>query len=312
MRSSAVIAGIAGAFACNTVVTTPAPRVGATEMQPTEAQSFTFAPPPSHVIWTERRTFDVSLAGTPVTEHDESELRWDLSTRRSLYDTTVVDQYPLHIAASHDGLGIAEGTPAPVNVQLVIDSGGNLQDIRNLDSASLALRSLAVPGMGHRTANLLSPEALRTIVVTRHDLFIGDVVGRPAYVGATWIVPRRPSGTAILRRYTVEGARTCAGERVCTPLRVHIDLDPEIIHEVAIGAVERHSGTRGDLRPRLRGATYSMDGEVFVDPRTMATLGATLTDIGRAIVEVPEGGAFEVDIRGNTTDTFVPSLISMR
>jgi hypothetical protein len=310
MRWGAAVAAAAGPVACNTVETTPAPRGGVAEMQAVEPRNFVFAPPAaSHVIWTERRTFDVSIARTEHSEHDESELRWHVSTHPSLYDTTVVDQRPLYVTASHDGRGIVDGAPALADVQLVVSAGGNLEDVRGLDGASLALRSLAAPGMELRAAQLLSPEALRTIMVTRHDLFVGDVVGRPAHTGATWIVPRKPAGAALLRRYTVEGPRQC-GERMCSSVRLHVDLDPHALNAAVIAAVARYGEMQGaPSTPQVAGAIYSMDGEIFIDPRTMRTVGATLADTGRARVTVA-GGSFDVDVRGVTQDTFSDESLS--
>jgi hypothetical protein len=291
-------------LACNTVDTMPAPRTGVTEMQPTEPKTFVFTPPAfSHLIWTERRTFDVSVAGSPDSEHDESEFRWDLSAHPSLYDTTVVDERPLYVSVSDDGRSIVEGAPAPSNVQLVIDDGGNLQDVRGLNETSRALRFVAAPVADARAARLLSPEAIRTIAVTRYDLFVGDLVGRPTGGGATWIVPRRSGDAALLRRYTVEGPKQC-GDRMCSALRVHIDLDPHAIDGLAVAAVERHGRWYGGTSGlQLRSVVYAMDGEILVDPRTMRTFGATLADTGRAVVGGPNA-TFEVSVRGLTQDTF--------
>ncbi|HZU83426.1 MAG TPA: hypothetical protein VE987_10940 [Polyangiaceae bacterium] len=312
LRTAPLPCMAAALLACGTTTTTPAPRPGAAEMQAQPPESFAF-PPPSrvHFSWTERRRFEATLtpaaggqaAGEPR-ERDESELRWDVSMHPSVNDTTVVDERLVHVTIAHDGRTIVDGAPAAADVQVVLDAGGNVQEVRGADAASDAVRALAPPEAGGRGAPMLSAEGLRAIVTSRHDLFVGDVVGRPAQPGATWIVPRKPGGNALLRRYTVERPEACDG-RGCSRLRVHIELDPQALEPLAARLVARRAAERDGAREpvSVERARYAMDGALLVDAAGLLPHGATLTEAAHATL-AGAGRAFVLDVRATTEDRY--------
>jgi hypothetical protein len=279
---------------------------GAAEMQKATPDSFTFAlPAGTRFLWTERRSFQASLIGAPIIDRDESELRWDVAAHPSSFGSTVVDQRLLSVHATHDGATVVSGSPVGADLQLVIDSGGNLQEVRGLEQASRAVQALAPPAMEQRAARLFSPEDLRTLVVTRHDLFLGDVVFRPAHEGATWIVPRRTSEEALLRRYTVQRLEPC-DSGACALLGVSIPLDPTVVRDVARSLVERHlAAHEGEVASVVVGrARYALTGTIVLQPSTMRTFGANLTESGHAFVAGPGGKSFEVDVHATTEDSY--------
>jgi hypothetical protein len=311
-RSWALLAMALGASACSSSGATHAGARGMAEMQAATPDDFTFAVPPgTRFVWTERRAFDVKLAGTPVAERDESELRWDVTARPSDFGTTIFDELLVAAKVTRDGATVVDGTPAAALLQVVVDSGANIQDIRGLEGVSRSLLALAPAAKEGRAARLFSPRDLRALVVTRHDLFLGDVVFRPAREGATWIVPPRSQGDALLRRYTVQRLEPCDGT-ACAQLRLFVALDPRSIEGIARAIVERHlaaqggeDSTRGDgARLSVRQAHYRIEGTALIEPATMLAHGALLTESGRALVDGPDGRPYEVDVRGRTEDSY--------
>jgi hypothetical protein len=311
-RSTALVGIALGAAACSTTTVASRPQPpGVAEMQASEAPAtFSFpAPAGTHYVWIERRRFDAGVAGTDVADRDQSELAWDVSMHPSALDTIVVDQRLVRVTSDHNGHTVVSGAPH-ADVQLVIDSGGTLEDVRGLDEASRAVRSMAAPGMEAWADRMFSPEALRTHVVTRHQLFFGDIVGRPTREGSTWIVSRRPESNALLRRYTVEGSEPCdaspaGAPTTCSRLRVRVDVDPSVATGLAGSLVERYVRSKGGQPSALsmRSAGYGLRGTLLVQPATMLSAGATLREAGR--VSFASGDKhYDVDLRAVTEDRY--------
>jgi len=291
--------------ACGTTAVSGRPKSGVAEMQGRQqpARFAQVVPAGTHYAWDERRTFDATLVGTSRTVRDESDLRWDVSTHPSVLDTTVFDQRLVRATVTHDGRTVVDGAPE-VTVQLVVDSGGNLQEVRGLDEASRVLRGLAEPQMRSWADRMFSPQDLRSLLVSRYDLFVGHVDGRPTARGTTWIATERPGGTTLLRRYTVEGTEPC-GAALCTRLRVRLDIDPRVVDPLAERIVADYLQSQGRPAPKLtiERTSYGMGGTLLVDAATMQTHSATLREAGRVVVTAPDR-AYEVDVHATTDDTF--------
>jgi hypothetical protein len=294
---------LAGAAACTTTTTTPAPRPGVAEMQGVSAPSaFSFAPPDgTHYTWTERRAFDAALLGTRVSESDHTELRWDVSMHHSTFDTVVVDQRLVQIRATHDGRSVVDDAPAGATLELVIDAGGNLQEIRGVDAVSNAIRALAKPGMDSDAARMFSPRDIRTLAATRHEMLVADVIGRPTTPGSTWIVSERD---APLRRYTVENMVPC-DDGVCQLLRMHIEADAGAITKLARRLGQRYAQEQGTDPSAIsvRGQRYVMWGTALVQPATMLDRGASWNESGRATVNLPDK-ELTLEVRASTLESF--------
>jgi hypothetical protein len=312
-RSSSLLIVALGAAACSSSGASHGGARGVTAMQAAQPDDFTFAVPAgTHYVWTERRTFDAALAGTSIAERDKSAMRWDVVARPSASDATTFDQRIVRVRAAHDGAPVVDGVPTDADVQVLVDSGANVQDVRGLDAAATSIQALASPSMAGRAARLFSAENLRELVVTRHDLFRGDVVFRPAREGSTWIVAPRSPGEPTLRRYTVEALEPCDGA-TCARLRLAIALDSSAIEGIARGLVERQlashrgedSSQGGDgSRWTVSRARYTIDGTALVEPATLLPHGAVLTEKGDARVTGPDGASYEVVVTAHTVDRY--------
>jgi hypothetical protein len=313
-RCSAVSALALAAAACSTTTVVSRPRPpGVAEMQGREEPStFTFpAPSGTQFVWTERRLFDAHLAGTSAAERDVTELAWDVSMHPSSLDTVVIDERLVRIAFDHDGRTVVSGAPDAL-VQLVIDSGGTIEEVRGVDQAARVVRSMAAPGMEAFADRMFSPAALRALVAARQELFFGQIVGRPTREGATWIIPHRehPAGNELMTRYTVEGSQPCdaspsGAPTLCSQLRAQIEIDPRVAMEVAGALVERqlrlHGGNGAALSVRSGG--YGMTGTILVQPATLLMAEATLHEAGR-VSFAADGRQYDVDIRAVTRDRY--------
>jgi hypothetical protein len=305
-RSTALSSAVLCACACNTTTLSGRPHSGVAEMQGREKPArFSFPPPAeTHYVWTARRTFDAAIVGTTLADHDVSQLQWNVSTRPTPGDTTTIEKRLVRATVMHNGRSVIDGAPG-VGIELVVDAGGNIQDVSGLDEASRTLRALAAPGMQAWADGMFSPQSLRTLIVSRHDLFVGDVIGRPTAPGTTWLVTHRPGSAALLRRYTVEGNQACDGT-MCSRLRVHIDLDPRVYDEVAqrlVAGYVRSQGLDASKLSTRSTMASTMRGTQLVQPATMQTYGATMRDAARIEVAAP-GRNYEVDVRGTTQDAF--------
>jgi hypothetical protein len=123
---------------------------------------------------------------------------------------------------------------------------------------------------------MFSAAALSTLVRARTQIMLEDVVGRPTYEGATWIVPQRSAGNALFTRYTVEGARACdaaaGGETTaCKQLHVWVDVQPRAAETLARSLIERYAheqDRRVALLPEWSGG-YHLWGTLLVQPATL-------------------------------------------
>lgn len=304
---------VLGLSGCSATVARRPPSPGAAEMQATQGPAtFSFSPPQgtTRFAWTERRSFDATIAHTKAADRNESELRWDVSIHPSSNDTTVIDQRLVGVSFAHDGATVVSGRPDAL-IQLVVDSGGTLQAVSGVDAASRAVRALASPGMDAMAGRMFSPQALDALVRARAQLLLGDVVGRPTAEGATWIVPSRTGGNALFTRYTVEGTKPCdatpeGGRTECAQLRVWVDIQPRVAEDAASALVERH--TRQPVQdfartPEGARARYVMWGTVLVQPATLLPAGADVREAGHVTLSSGDK-SYRVDLRARTEDSF--------
>jgi hypothetical protein len=303
-----------GAAACATTIPQRPQPPGVAEMQGRETPaSFRFwAPPDTKFVWTERRQFDAALVGTDVADHDESELRWNVSmhpSSSSSSEPTVIDQRLERVFLRHAGRTVVVGAPNAL-VQLAVDSEGTLESVSGLEAAARTVRAMASPEEGPLVDRMFSEAALSALVRSRAHLMLEDVVGRPTYDGATWIVPQRSAGNALFTRYTVEGPRPCnatpGGEpSECTQLHVWVDVQPRAAETLARSLIERYAHERGQQvapLPEWRGG-YHLWGMIRVQPATLLPAGAALREAGHFTVASGEK-RYDVDLRAVTDDTF--------
>jgi len=285
---------------------------GVAEMQGREEPAtFRFwAPAGTQFVWTQRRKFDAMLVGTDIADHDQSELRWVVSMRPSSSEPTVVDMRLVGVSYVHDGHIMVSGETDAL-VQLAIDSEGTLQSVSGADEAARAVRALATPEAQPIVDRMFSAAALSTLVRTRTQVMLEDVVGRPTYEGATWIVPQRSAGNALFTRYTVEGARACdagpGGETTaCKQLHVWVDVQPRAAEALARSLVERYAREKDEQvapLPQWSGG-YHLWGTLLVQPATLMPAGAELREAGHFSMASGEK-RYDVDLRAVTDDTFV-------
>ncbi|AKU99906.1 hypothetical protein AKJ09_06570 [Labilithrix luteola] len=277
---------------------------GSTKTPASEAMgTFTFAPPDGTTfVRTEHRTYEVSVAGTPVSRREESELRWRVSTTRS-GDEFLIDQELEHLTVKHDDKTVADGDlkPGAISAQLVVDHAGNLVDVRGLKDTSATLRSVAGPNLDKEDAQMISPEGLKDMVSMRFQALTGDLVGHPATQGTTWTIQGRPGSGILSRTITVEAMETC-GSAQCARLREDIKVDPQALNDLGnelIKDYREEMGAQGKQKVHAENASSSMTATLVVEPSTMLAHDATLNETGQLTFKGAKR-SLQVNMRGQT------------
>ncbi len=297
---------IGGAAGCGGKEPAKAPTTGEAEPQagqmPAAPANFTFAPPSgTRYTRTERRRYDSSLVGTPLTARREQELRWQVSVDRSGDQYMVTQQLTHLMVKRNDETVLDADVPAnAISAQLVIDRAGNLVDVRGLDNTSFNLQSLARAGFDELENRELSPQGLKGLVAMRYNVLTGDIVGHPAKPGSTWTIPGRPNSPVTSRTMTVDGMQTC-GTATCARLRVDLKLDPSQISAAANQLVKtRVQQAGGDAsKVRVQDAMSSLAGSIVTEPATMLNHEASMSDNSHVTVIAPDRN-YELVVRGMT------------
>lgn len=265
--------------------------------------TFTFAPPDGTAFTrTEHRTYEVSVAGTPVTRREETELRWRVNTTHS-GDEYLIDQELQHLTVKHDDKTVIDGDlkAGAISAQLVVDRQGNLVDVRGLKDTSETLKSMAGPNLDKDDAQMISPEGLKDMVSTRFQALNGDIVGHPATQGSTWTIQGRSGSGILSRTITVEGTVACASSE-CARLREDIKVDPHALNELGNELIKEYRaemGASGEQKVHAENASSSMMATLVVEPSTMLAHDATLSETGQLTFAGPKR-SMQVVMRGTT------------
>lgn len=265
--------------------------------------TFTFAPPDGTTfVRTEHRTYEVSVAGTPITRREESELRWRVTTARS-GDEYLIDQELQHVTVKHDDKTVLDGDlkAGAISAQLVVDHSGNLVDVRGLKDTSETLKSMAGPNLDKEDAQMISPDGLKDMVATRYQALTGDIVGHPATQGSTWTLQGRQGSGILSRTITVEGMETCDSSQ-CARLREDVKVDPQALNDLGNELIKEYReemGASGDQKVHAENAMSNMTATLVVEPSTMLAHDATLAETGQLTFSGPKR-SMQVNMRGTT------------
>jgi hypothetical protein len=274
--------------------------------QVAEGATFKFAPPVgTQFTRTEKRRYEASLAGTPISRREEQELRWMVNVGKS-GDQYIINQQLAHITMKHndDTWLDADVQPKSLSAQLVVDRAGNLVDVRGLENSSAILRTLVTRKIDRLQEAALTPDGFKALVAMRWDALAGDIAGRPVAPGRSWTVQGRPKSPIVSRTFTVERLEVC-DSKTCAKLREDIKLDPAMMTQIAGDLMSRRvkelGGNPSKINPEA--TMYTMSGTVVTEPDTMLIHDASLNENGR-IVASAGGTGFEVVLNGMTQYTY--------
>lgn len=292
----AVTAGLGGSsMGCSKEEPAASPKTG-------EAQTFRFAPPDgAEYVRIDRRTEEVAIVGAPLRRVENEELRWQVKVDRT-GDGYEVKQDLAFLSYTKDGQTIAKGKVSDgVSAELMIDNNGNLMDVKGLDETAETLRTIVSAGKESEAANVITPEALAYIVSSRYKMLFGETIGRPAAPGSSWTITNPPGSFVTSRTVTVQRHEAC-DSATCARMQVDFQLDPQVLARAAIAMVKsRVSAMGGDAeKVAVRRATYGMTGWILVEPATMLSHGAMLTEAGTVTVADTSQQETTVEMKGTT------------
>ena len=301
----AVAAGLGGSsLACSK--DEPAPASAASVGQ---TQIFRFAPPNgTEFTRADRRTQEIAIVGAPLRRIDNEELTWHIRVDRA-GEEYHVKQDLVYISLARNGQTLAAGkVPEGISATLLIDKEGNLKGIKGLEQTAEILRSLVTPGK--EKEQVITRDSLANVIAARYKILFGDTIGRPATPGSSWTIGTTPGSFIVSRTVTVTGHESCGGA-TCARLQVEFKLDPRVLADTAVSMVKSSVKEAGEdsSKVNVRGATYGMSGWMLVEPETMLSHGASLTEGGTVTMASPEK-VVTVEIKGTTEISY--SYVSAR
>lgn len=267
------------------------------------AQTFQFAPPDgTKFVRTDRHRQERTLAGTAVSSVEENELKWRVAIDKK-GDRYHVKQDLAHLTMRQDGKVVADGdVQEGIRAELVIDRNGNLMEVKGLEDTAARLRALAAPGMEAAVEQTLTPQYLATLVANRYRVLFGETIGHPATPGSSWTVNNAPGSFVSSRTVTVERHEMC-GTVTCARLRVDFKVDPRVLSDAAVALVRSRVRTAGGdpAQVSVKTSRYGMSGTMLVEPQTMLSHGASLSEVGSVTVATAGGQQqMTVEVKGTT------------
>jgi VCBS repeat-containing protein len=193
----------------------------------------------------------------------------------------------------------------------VIDSNGNLTDVKGLEKTAETLRALIAPGKEKEAEQMITPGFLAYIVASRYKVLFGDTIGRQATPGSSWTITNPQGSLVTSRTVTVTGQEAC-DSATCARLQVDFKIDPKAVADAALNIVKsRVSAAGGDpSKVTVRQASYGMSGSMLTEPATMLSHGASLSEGGTVTVADPtQEQGVTVEIKGTTELTYSYSRV---
>jgi hypothetical protein len=266
------------------------------------AETFRFAPPDgTEYVRTDRRTEELSIVGEPLRQVDRQELRWRTRVGRS-GDEYRVTQDLLYVSLARDDETLLEGkVPEGISATLLLDERGKLAGVTGLERTAETLRSLVAPEKEAEAARVITTDSLADIVATRYKVVFEDTIGRPASPGSTWTLENPPGSFVTSRTVTVTGHEAC-GAATCARLEVEFQIDPKVVTKAGVDIIRSSMSAAGEdpSRVSVQSASYQMSGWMLVEPATMLSHGASLTEGGTIEVVGAAGRTVTIQIKGTT------------
>ncbi len=258
-------------------------------------------PDGTEFVRTDRRSEEVAVVGSPLRQIETDELRWRTQVGREENGYRVTQDL-VYLSYTRDGETLLQGeVPKGISATLLIDPRGELTGVTGLERTAETLRSLVAPGHEAVAEKVFTEQSLSDIVASRYRILFGETIGRPSAPGSSWKLTS-PSGTFVeSRTVTVTGHEPC-GEAMCARLQVAFELDPKVVSDTAVSIVQSSlAGTgEGASQATVKSANYRMSGWMLLEPATMLSHGAALTEGGTVTVAGAEQKVITIELKGTT------------
>jgi hypothetical protein len=252
-------------------------------------------------VRTDRRSEEVAVVGAPLRQIETDELRWRTRVARAPEGYRVTQDL-VYLSYTRDGETLLQGeVPKGISATLLIDPRGKLSGVTGLEQTAETLRSLVTPGQEAVAEKVFTAQALSDMVATRYEILFGETIGRPSAPGSSWKLTSPPGSFVKSRTVTVTGHEPC-GDAMCARLQVAFQLDPKVVSDTAVRIV-RSSMAAADEDPSqmtVKDSSYSMSGWMLLEPATMLSHGASLSEGGTVTVAGADQKVITIELKGTT------------
>jgi hypothetical protein len=237
-----------------------------------------------------RDTDEFAVEGSPFRDSVEWKMVWDVTIGKN-GDTYLYTRRLVQLGLDVNGAKVLTGSEIAsqkAEIVQVMSHDGHVIDITGTENLTKAIASVARPENQSRIAQIFSPENLRALLGARAADAFGEVVGKPAVVGASWAASG-DFGVLRSKKIVVDAAVGCGG-RSCLELVRNWDVDQEQVADIARQHVAQFmSSTGGDPESvRLIDAKVSIQDTFVVEPDTCQFHDANLVQQENFTFEGPQ------------------------
>jgi len=203
----------------------------------------------------------------------------------------------VELALSVNGEPLLAGneiTAKNAEIVQVMSRSGRAKDVTGTEQLTEAIASVLPEAQRDAATQQFSPTNLRELLLERAVDAFGDVVGKPAHVGASW--PAQKSGGLLQpKEVRVDSALACGGTG-CRKVVRSYDIDQQRLGDVARRRVARFVAAQKWDPETLQviGTNVTAEDSFVVEPTTCLFHDAVLTEQGRVLLQGPAGGRAEV------------------
>ncbi len=237
---------------------------------------------------TVRHTRQLTAPGTPMNASLQEEWTFDITVDRR-GPMTEFDGTLKSVRLSQNGALVAQTLPQDARISAQIDSEGDVQSVTGAESISEALVAELPEAERQQALGLVSNEAIAANMARRLSRSVRQLNGRPATIGATWIV--RPTEPGIRGKTLSVQAEEQCGLKRCMRVDATYQIDNASIADELRGEViglvsDEDEG--GVSEVTLEDVEVSASDTMLVEVDTLLVHKATFQETIRLRVKGPE------------------------
>lgn len=264
---------------------------------PGPARTFVFSPGEGMVFQHEmKNTDEFAIAGSSFRDSVERRILWEVTVGKQ-GDNYVYHRRLVELGLTVNGAKLLEGGeigPRKAEIVQVMSPDGRVVDITGTQELTDALVSVVAPAGRARVEQMFSAENLRALLLARAVDAFGEVVGKPAEVGASW-TSNENYGPLRGKKVVVDSEVGC-GSKHCLKLVRTFDVNQEMVgDDVRKRAAAFMTDLGGDPAAlKLLDSNVKVEDTFLVEPETCHFHDAQLTQESRFVFQGPKQNRIEV------------------
>ena len=264
---------------------------------PGPARTFVYSPGEGIVFQHEmKNTDEFAIAGSSFRDSVERRFLWEVTVGKQ-GDNYAYHRRLLELGLTVNGAKILEGQevgPRRAEIVQVMSPQGKVVDITGTQELTDAIVSLVAPAARERVSQMFSAENLRALLLARAVDAFGEVVGKPAEVGASWASTEN-YGALRGKKVVVDSEVGCGGKH-CLKLVRNFDVDQEMVgDDVRKRAAAFMTDLGGDPAAlKLLDSNVKVEDTFEVEPETCHFHDMRLTQESRFVFQGPKQNRIEV------------------